>query len=535
MNYFSSAWGRSSTLFDSRGSLSPRRVRGNVIVTAARVGVCLLAVLTTLHLAGRMDLAPYAAMGCFTALYARDDTYRRRAPVLALVATGLTLSVGAGALTSALSTTMVGPIVVVALVAAAAKYTSDTVNLGSPAGLMFVFAAGVAAYAPQSLVGVPAHTLTTAAAAALCWVMAMVGVFFHPRAAHRLVTARALHAVADHLHAPAPDRRQGAEAALHRARQVLGATPRTETVLALEVMIARAHTLVVDGGDRVLDGRRATELRELARHVRTRRRLDPLVSEEELRTFRAHADQVRLVRAAHSAPGPRMVWAVRIALASLAAGLLAWSLGMGHGYWATVSAASVLQATSVTVTWHRTLQRALGTVAGTGAAAALFAVVDTSSVWVLIAVVVLCQVGAELVVTTNYAYAIVCVTPLTLALSSLAHPGAGASDLVGERLAATVLGAVVGVVVTLLVRDRTMRERVEWAMDECARACREVEDSGMDAGTRHRLVDAHARVREALAVAGGETGGRAVPRGRAEAVCARAQVLLERERSFTPA
>ena len=133
MNYFSSFWGRSSTLFDSKGSLSPRRVRGNVIITAARVGLCLLAALVTLYLAARMDLAPYAAMGCFTALYARDDTYRRRAPILALVAGGLTLAVGAGALTSALSTTMVGPIVVVALVAAAAKYTSDTVNLGAPA------------------------------------------------------------------------------------------------------------------------------------------------------------------------------------------------------------------------------------------------------------------------------------------------------------------------------------------------------------------------------------------------------------------
>lgn len=39
----------------------------------------------------------------------------------------------------------------------------------------------------------------------------------------------------------------------------------------------------------------------------------------------------------------------------------------------------------------------------------------------LFVVVVLCQVGAELVVMTNYAYAIVCMTPLTLALSSLAH------------------------------------------------------------------------------------------------------------------
>ncbi|MGW9557520.1 FUSC family protein [Nocardiopsis sp. NPDC055551] len=532
MNYFSSFWGRSSTLFDSKGSLSPRRVRGNVVVTATRVGLCLLAVLTTLYLAGRMDLAPYAAMGCFTALYARDDTYRRRAPILALVAGGLTLAVGAGALTSALSTSMLGPIVVVALVAAAAKYTSDTVNLGAPAGLMFVFAAGVAAYAPQTLAGVPINTATIAASSALCWVMAMVGVFFHPRAGHRLVVARALHAVADHLHAPTPARGQGAEAALHRAHRLLGTTTRTDTVLTLEVMIARAHTLLATGGDRVLEGRRAAELRELARRVRTRRHLDPLVTDEELRTFSAHADRIRLARPGERGPRPRMVWALRVALASLAAGALAWSLGMGHGYWATVSAASVLQATSVTVTWHRTLQRALGTVAGTVAAAALFAVVDTSSVWTLIAVVVLCQVGAELLVSTNYAYAIVCVTPLTLALSALAHPGAGASDLVGERLAATVLGAVVGVVVPLLVRDRSLHQRLEWALAECERACVAAERVGMEVGARHRLVEAHARAREALAVAAGEVGG---PDSleHAEAVCARAQALLDKDRSYT--
>lgn len=530
MNYFSSFWGRSSTLFDSKGSLSPRRVRGNVIITAARVGLCLLAALVTLYLAARMDLAPYAAMGCFTALYARDDTYRRRAPILALVAGGLTLAVGAGALTSALSTTMVGPIVVVALVAAAAKYTSDTVNLGAPAGLMFVFAAGVAAYAPQTLSDVPINTSTIAVSSALCWVMAMVGVFFHPRAGHRLVVARALHAVADHLHAPAPARGQGAEMALHRARQVLGATTRTDTVLALEVMVARAHTLLIACGDRVLDGRRAAELRELARRVRTRRHLDPLVTEEELRTFSAHADRIRLVRPGAPGPRPRMLWALRVALASLASGALAWSLGMGHGYWATVSAASVLQATSLTLTWHRTLQRALGTVAGTVAAAALFAVVDTSSVWTLIAVVVLCQVGAELLVTTNYAYAIVCVTPLTLALSALADPGAGASGLVGERLAATVLGAVVGVMVPLLVRDRSLHRRLEWALVECERACEAVEKAGMEVGVRHRLVEAHTRARQALAVTVGEVGG---PDSleHAEAVCARARALLDKDRS----
>lgn len=204
MNYFYRLWGALRRTLTTRGAFAPRPVRGNVAVTALRAGVCVALPLLALHAAGRIDLAPYAAMGCFTALYARDDTYARRARLLAVVGATLTLAVALGALVSAALPHPLAAITVVALVAGGAKYLSDALEFGAPAGLMFVFAAGVAAYNPQPLTALPVVAATTAAAAALCWALALVGALVHPTAPERLAVARALHALARHLRHPAP-------------------------------------------------------------------------------------------------------------------------------------------------------------------------------------------------------------------------------------------------------------------------------------------------------------------------------------------
>ncbi|MEU3231423.1 FUSC family protein [Nocardiopsis alba] len=529
MNYFSSLWGRRADLFDVRGALVPRRVRGNVLVTAVRAGGCLALVLVSLRLTGRMDLAPYAAMGCFTSLYARDETYARRVWLLAVVGVGLTVAVAAGASASALGVGVWAPILVVAAVASGARYLSEVVALGAPAGLMFVFAAGVAGYAPRTWPEVGVSAGVTAAAAGLCWAAAVVGALAHPRAPERLALARALHAVADHLEDPSGRGVHRAEGAVRSAWRVLHARERGEGTRGLEVLAARAQG-AIRGGPVVERARRAAELREVARRVRRRRVVDPLVEEGERVRLSAYADRVRA--------GARPVrvwswgrasgaWVVRVAVASVVAGGVAWLWGLGHGYWATVSAASVLQVAGVSATWHRTVQRGVGTVVGAVVAVGVFALVDISSVWVVIALVVACQVGAELVVMTNYAYAIVCVTPLTLALSALARPGEGTFDLVVERTAATVLGAVVGLVVCVVVADRGARARLEGALGECERACARVSACG-GAGCRHRLVEALGDVEAAVAVAVGEPAV-SVPGERVERVRGRARALLDRE------
>ncbi|PDP84948.1 hypothetical protein CQJ94_24735 [Glycomyces fuscus] len=515
MNYFYSWWGSLRRTLTTRGAFAPRPVRGNIAVTALRAGVCVALPLLALYAADRTDLAPYAAMGCFTALYARDDTYARRARILAVVGATLTLAVALGALASAVLSHPLAAITVVALVAGGARYLSDALDFGAPAGLMFVFAAGVAAYNPQTLSALPVEVATTAAAATLCWTLAVTGSLIHPTAPERLAVARALHALARHLRHPAPAARAGTEAALQHAWHVLLCSPaRTPVRRGLEVLTARAETLLTGTGDRVADARAAAEMSELARRLRTERTVEPLVGADEhaaLARTAAHLRRhhtpapgaVERLRAALRAPSPTPVSVVRIVLACLLAGALAWALGMGHGYWAAVSAGSVLQAVNVTTTWHRTLQRGTGTVVGVALAAALFSL-DYSPLGV-IALVVACQMAAELVVTTNYSYAIVFVTPLTLALSGLTHADPGADGLAAERLWATVLGAAVGLLVCAAVSNRRAGEHLRESLAACERALAQVgECGGADAAARRRLSHSLVALRASHALAAGE-------------------------------
>ncbi|WP_268642628.1 FUSC family protein [Nocardiopsis sp. EMB25] len=521
------------------GALRPRRVIGNVAVTAVRAGVCVAVPLVVLVGIDRVDLAPYAALGCFTALYARDDTYARRRRVLALVGATLTVSVLVGALTRALVGGAWVSVLVVAVVAAAVKFVSDAWDFGPPGGLMFVFAAGVSSYTPQSLGAIPVQVAVTAAAAALCWVVASVGVLVHPSAPERLVVARALVAVAHQLRDPCLGRRRAAEAAVCRAWGVVVAAPRWRVAVPeLEVLTARADAALAGSGDRVVDARTAAEFTELARRCRRARVPEVLAGEEEWAVLAAQAERVRGARLGALGWGGRLgrawrwpsaapVSAARVMVAALAAGALAPVLGVEHWYWAVVSAASVLQATNVSSTWHRTVQRATGTVAGIVVAAAVFAVDHT--VWSTVVLIVACQIGAELVVMTNYAYAIVLVTPLTLALSSLTQPGATTDGMVLERLWATVLGAVVGAVVCVVVLNRRGPARVEAALAVCERACARVEAGG-GVVARYRLAGALVDVWRVQEEAEGEVWSRGGEAGRVWGVESRARALVDRER-----
>ncbi|MFJ9553625.1 FUSC family protein [Nocardiopsis sp. NPDC101807] len=547
MNYFFSKAASLRGVLGVRGAFSPRRVHGNVTVTALRAGACMALPLLLLHALGRVDLAPYAAMGCFTALYARDDTYARRARVLALVGAALTLAVAVGGLASALFSHTLAAVLAGSLVAAGAKYLSDALAFGAPAGLMFVFATGVAAYNPQTLAALPLEVAVTAAAAALCWAAAVAGALVHPTAPERLAVSRALHALARHLDGPTDATRAGAEAAVQHAwttllRRPRPARPRSASALeSLELLTARAESLLGGTGEALGDARTAAEMSELARRTRRERGVRPLVGGRERAALAAHAEHLRRqgdpepgtaerLRGALRSPSPTPVSVARVGAASLLAGALAWAAGMDHGYWAAVSAGSVLQAADVTTTWHRTLQRALGTLAGVALAAVLFSF-DYSPLGV-IALVVLCQMAAEMVVAANYSYAIVFVTPLTLALSGLAHPAGATPDLAAERLWATVLGAVVGIAVCAVLANRRADEHLQAALAEGERARLALERRGADhPAARRGLARALVALREAHALASGEPGTRAVARtGEVEDLHRRARALLDAPR-----
>ncbi len=143
---------------------------------------------------------------------------------------------------------------------------------------------------------------------------------------------------------------------------------------------------------------------------------------------------------------------LRSSLAVVVAGSLATLTGIGHPYWAMVSAVVPLVARDFSRQLVRGLHRVIGTGLGLGLAALLFAT-DLDGL-VLILVIAALQVAAELLVGRNYAVALVVVTPLALLMVHVVAP-VPAGTLLLDRGVETLIGVAIGLLVGYLTRPRT--------------------------------------------------------------------------------
>ncbi len=141
--------------------------------------------------------------------------------------------------------------------------------------------------------------------------------------------------------------------------------------------------------------------------------------------------------------------AVRCVASCGIAGAFATASGIGHPYWAMVSAVVPLAHQDFRGQVVRGVQRVVGTVAGLALAAVLLAA-DLPGLALIVVVVVL-QAGAELWVGRNYAIALIAVTPLALIMVDLVS-SVPTGTLLFDRGVETVIGVVVGVAVGWLTR-----------------------------------------------------------------------------------
>ncbi|MER1997987.1 MAG: FUSC family protein [Arthrobacter sp.] len=142
------------------------------------------------------------------------------------------------------------------------------------------------------------------------------------------------------------------------------------------------------------------------------------------------------------------------AVAASAAGSIATWLGIGHNYWAMVAATVPLVGATFRHRIHRGLNRMLGTFGGLGITAViLFAGLAP---WQLVLVIAVLQCGAELFIARNYALAQVVVTPLALLSTELSRPSDPAV-LIQDRAVETVIGALVGMALVLLLQLKARR------------------------------------------------------------------------------
>ncbi|WP_432512033.1 FUSC family protein [Kineococcus sp. SYSU DK001] len=403
-------------------------------------------------------LAAPATFGAMANLYGRSEAYARRWRTQAWTGLGLTLAVLAGACAAALPLTgwadVAVPALVVAVVAVVAKFVTDAVRTGPPAGLIPVFAAGTLGAEPLRADDLPAVVAVAVACAAFAVALSCAAGLLRPDGPERNAVRRAVLAVLDAREDPTAHHR--AVVAVDAAWAVLG--PRGAG--ALGGWLAHAERLLhtrAPAADR--------PLRVLLPLLAGRRALPPAPAGP------AHTAPVwprRRVLTALRTPGALGVPALRVGIACVAAVLLAAACGLGHVYWAAVGAAAALQAPSAGITVQRALQRAAGTLVGVGLAAALVPLATGDvRLWGL---TVACTFAVEFCMPRNHALGTVAITCLSLLLTRLGATGTGVERLVLDRVGDTAVGVGVAVGVALLVRNARARHALDGALDALGRA-----------------------------------------------------------------
>ncbi|MCX5447650.1 FUSC family protein [Streptomyces nigrescens] len=224
------------------------------------------------------------------------------------------------------------------------------------------------------------------------------------------------------------------------------------------------------------------------------------------------------------APGsPLLPIGARVAAGCVLAGWASMAVGVGHPYWAVVTAASIYQA-NTTLSWQRALQRTLGNLLGLLLYTALLPLMHLGPL-AMIALALACQLGAEAGITRNYWLGSVCVTPMALLLTEFGSPVA-ATTLIADRWIDTVVGAAVGLACCVLVTNRRAADRIEVALGRVAAAEAVAfgllaagptpgADEARDIGwARDRLAGCLVELREAVEVAAGEWWQRPLPEER---------------------
>lgn len=139
---------------------------------------------------------------------------------------------------------------------------------------------------------------------------------------------------------------------------------------------------------------------------------------------------------------------------ALAIGYLA---EMENPYWVPISCAAVIQGASRYHIWQRSFHRILGTFVGVGLCWMLLQMITTPLEMVL--AIILLQFIIEMLITRQYALAVIFVTPLTVFLAEIGMPLASDSPpLITIRLWDIVLGSVIGALGGWILHHEKLRK-----------------------------------------------------------------------------
>lgn len=121
---------------------------------------------------------------------------------------------------------------------------------------------------------------------------------------------------------------------------------------------------------------------------------------------------------------------------------IALMMQLENPYWVPISTAAIMQGATFRAVWHRNVHRIIGTVIGMGLAWGIFSL--SPDVWTLASLIMLLTFIIEVLITRNYALAVIFITPLTVIFADTAMAFADPEHLILMRLIDIMIGSCIG-------------------------------------------------------------------------------------------
>ncbi|WP_338747843.1 FUSC family protein [Janibacter alittae] len=415
-------------------SFAPSPVRRWI---ALRAALAIGLPLTGLTLAGFPPQQVFlAGLGVFAVLYGAGAPVRRRLRTIPGAGVGLLASLALGIATADHPFLAVS---LMALVATVATFLTYSLQIGPPAGFFFALDVGIGNLAashgadPRTILGIAAVGVLSAI------VVGTADLWVGAHGVEKAAVASAEELIEAYIDQTDPS-------AIARSRRTASAA------------LNRAWTAVTDGGSEDRFGGRLQRMH--SRYATAVSRAvggpDDEVTAELALYEAASARQVSLgrprarwsLRQALRWPSEDLLVAIRVLVAGLVAGTIALALDNAHAYWAAAFAVLIVHSGGTRrAQLQRSFQRTVGTAAGL-LAFGLVLRLDPGH-WALIALVVGLQFVVEMLVTRNYAAAVVFLTPLALSIS-MSVTDMDLSTIVYDRGIDTVVGVGVALVVVMV-------------------------------------------------------------------------------------
>ncbi|WP_428909508.1 FUSC family protein [Niallia sp. Krafla_26] len=458
---------------------------------------------------GHLQYGLIAGLGGFTYLYVFNTPYAQRAKKIISVVLALTIVTYLGTITAPYP---LATAILMGIIGAVAVFVFGALKIAGPSAIFFVLVFAMTTGMPIN----PDEAFLRAGlvflSGMLSFMIAMIGWFFNPHGPETGVVTRVYLQLAELLDSVGTDKfieaKHKVMAVLNESEETLSASyipwRTTDMFKRLYLLNTHANELFImvvknfSNADTPLPKELGQSVRMLANSLNKRKNQDfkPILQPEKMESqvsrlfttiYNADAvlnEPISNVKKSIQFDSPSLktifmgafdknsivfISSVRIGVITVIAAIIAYQFEFARSYWVPLSCVAVMSGASIVATFHRAIQRFLGTIIGIVIAGFILSFDPTG--FVIAFFILILTFITELFIVKNYGLAALFFTPNALLMAESTSQGAFSFSYFAQaRFIDIVIGSAIGLLGVYLVGRKSASSRIPHLLGKTLRS-----------------------------------------------------------------